>query len=220
MLFLVNASNGNSRAPYGGGFYQNGRGYGQRPDSVAEDYEGRDPRYSYPPRNMRKGSSPLSVGAINENPYPSNGQQPSYDTITTGEGSYSTDIWANSTDPSSQNSSVDRFPIKPEEQPGDNNQGIGYTYGPYSPVAPNYNNEQAFWRGSNGRQQVQYGRSEDQNGDASHHQVRGPAITLKEDRPPVPIKLNTGSNAGERSTPPKRQSWLKRRFSSKRAGSS
>lgn len=154
-------------------------------------------------------------GSNNENLYPSHGHQPSYDTIATGAGSYGTDTWANSTDPSSQNSSVDRFPMKTEESSGDNNRGIGYTNGPYSPVSPNYNNEQTFWKGANGRPQVPYGKSEYLNGSAPNGQSQSPAVQRKEDQPPVPIKLNTGSVIVEHPAPAKRQSWLKRRFSKK-----
>lgn len=214
MLRSVHGANGNNRPHYGGGYYQNGRGYGPRPDSVAEDYEGREPRYSYPPRAMRPGSSPMLSGPNTENIYPSHGHQPSYDTITTGGGSYGTDTRGNSTDPSSQNSSVDRFPTKPEEHSGENNQGIGYSNGPYSPVAPVYSSEQSFWRGANGRPQAPYGRSKYMNGGVDNSQAQSPAVPSKEDRPPVPIKLNTGPDAGAQPTPPpKRQSWLKRRFS-------
>jgi hypothetical protein len=219
----VNGTNGNGRPPYGGGYYQNGRGYNQRPDSVAEDYEGRDPRYSYPPRTARYGSSPMISGSNNENFYPSHGHQPSYDTITTGGGSYGTDTRSygtdtrgNSTDPSSQNSSVDRFPIKPEEYSGDNNQGIGYTNGPFSPVSPSYNNEQTYWKGANGRPQAPYGRNEYMNGGgAINDQLRSPAVPQEDSPPPVPIKFDSGPDADSRPAPSKRQSWLKRRFSKK-----
>jgi hypothetical protein len=210
---IGNSSTGNGRPLNGGGYYQNGRGYGPRPDSVAEDYEGRDPRHSYPPRPMRHVSTPIISGSNLENPYPSHGHQPSYDTITTGEGSYGTETRGNSTDPSSKNSSVDRFPIKSEEYSV--NQGSGYSNGPFSPVAPVYNNEQTFWKGPNGRQQVPYGRSEQWNGGNSNHHIQPPAVPAKISSPPVPTKLDTGLEAGSRPTPPKRQSWLKRRFSKK-----
>jgi hypothetical protein len=43
--------------------------------------------------------------------YPSHGYQQSYDTVTTasGTGSHGTEQWGNSTDPSSENSSLDRI---------------------------------------------------------------------------------------------------------------
>lgn len=209
--------NGNGRSQYGGGYYQNGRGYGQRPDSMAEDYEGRDPRYSYPPRVMRKGSSPMLSGPNAENVYPSHGHQPSYDTITSGGVSYGTDTRGNSTDPSSQNSSVDRFPMRPDEQhSGGNNQGIGYSNGPYSPVSPFYTSEQSFWKGANGRPQAPYGRTEYSNGGVTDNKIQSPSVPQKENLPPAPIKLDTGIDVETRPTPPaKRQSWLKRRFSKK-----
>lgn len=150
-----------------------------------------------------------------ENIYPSHGHQPSYDTITTGGGSYRTDTRGNSTDPSSQNSSVDRFPTKSEEFSGDNNQGIGYTNGPFSSVSPVYSSEQTFWKGANGRPQAPYGRGEYSNGGAGNSQTQSPSVPQKANNPSIPIKLNTGSDAGAPPTPPKRQSWLKRRFSKK-----
>ena len=154
-------------------------------------------------------------GTNTENVYPSHGHQPSYDTLSTGGGSYGTDTRGNSTDPSSQNSSVDRFPTKPEEYPGDNNQGIGYSNGPYSPVSPVYSSQQTFWKGANARPQAPYGRNEYLNGGASNDRIQPPAVLPKETPLPVPIKLDTGSDAGSRPTPAKRQSWLKRRFSRK-----
>ncbi len=152
-----------------------------------------------------------------ENIYPSQGHQPSYDTLTTGEGSYGTDTRGNSTDPSSQNSSVDWFPTKPEEHSSDNNQTIGYSNGPYSPVSPVYSSEQTFWKGANGRPQAPYGRNEYINGGGSNHQTQAPAVLQKEAplSPAAPIKLDTGSDAGSRPIQAKRQSWLKRRFSRK-----
>jgi hypothetical protein len=213
---IGNGSNGNGRPHNGGGYYQNGRGFGPRPDSVAEDYEGRDPRHSYPPRPMRYASSPMISGSNPENTYPSHGHQPSYDTITTGEGSYGIETRGNSTDPSSQNSSVDRFPIKPEEYSGNNSKQVsGYSNGPFSPVAPVYSSEQAFWKGPNGRPQVPYGRSEQWNGGASNQYIQAPPVPAKESPSPVPTKLGIGAEAGPRSSPSKRQSWLKRRFSKK-----
>ncbi|ERF68580.1 hypothetical protein EPUS_04678 [Endocarpon pusillum Z07020] len=216
--FGGNGGNKNGRSQQPGGYYQNGRSYGPRPESVAEDYyEGQDPRHSYPPRPMRHGSSHMMSASSPENIYPSHGHQPSYDTFTTGEGSYGTDTRGNSTDPSSQNSSVDRFPTKPEEYPSDNNQAIGYSNGPYSPVSPVYSSEHSFWKGANGRPQAPYGGTEYMNGGGSNHQTQKPAVLRKEalSPPSAPIKLDTGSDAGSRPTPPKRQSWLKRRFSRK-----
>jgi hypothetical protein len=227
-VLLVNGNSGNvnGRPQYGGGYYQS-RSSGPRPDSVAEDYDGRDTRNSYPPRPMRYGSTPMFSNSNAERIYPSHGHQPSYDTITTVGGSYGTDPRGDSTDPSSQNSSVDRFPLKPEDHSGDSN-GIGYSNGPYSPVSPNYNNEQTYWKGSNGRPQAPYGYS---NGNASNHQIqqsshgysngnpsnsklqKTPIVPQKDDRPTAPIKLDTGFDAGTPPTPPKKQSWLKRRFS-------
>jgi hypothetical protein len=164
---------------------------------------------------MRNGSSPMISGSNPENVYPSHGYQPSYDNITTGGGSYGTDTRGTSTDPSSQNSSVDRFPTKPEEYSGDNNQGIGYSNGPFSPVSPVYSSEQTYWKGANGRPQAPYGRNEYVNGNASNHQIQTPAVPQKKATQPAPIKLDTGTNAGSSPIPLKRQSWLKRRFSKK-----
>lgn len=164
---------------------------------------------------MRNGSSPMLSSSNAENIYPSHGHQPSYDTITTGGGSYGTDTRGNSTDPSSQNSSVDRFPIRSDEHSSSNNQGIGYSNGPYSPVAPVYSSEQSFWKGANARPQAPYGRAEYSNGGAIDNQMQRPVVPQKESLPPTPIKLDTGIENDTRATPPKRQSWLKRRFSKK-----
>lgn len=156
-----------------------------------------------------------SLSNNENNFYPVHGHQPSYDTITTGVGSYGTDTRGNSTGPSSQNSSVDRFPVKPEGDPVANNHGIGYTSGPYSPVSPTYSGEQSFWKGAIGRPQVPYGRNEYSVQGESNDQVQSLAAPQREDPPHTPIKLNTGFDASIRATPPKRQGWLKRRFSRK-----
>jgi hypothetical protein len=242
---VVNGNSGNSRSSFVGGYYQNGRASGYRSDSVFDDYEGRpaDPQYSLPPRASRHGSIAKLASSNSENFYHSHGHQPSYDTIATSRGSYATDGRGTSSDPSSQNSSVDRFPTKPEDLPADNSQSIGYVNGPYSSVAPAYNGEQAFWRGASGRPQAPYGKREyvnNGNGNGNGHghgngfangSANGNSLALNQSTaspppPPkhsspltAPIKLNTGTVIKSEAAPAKRQSWLKRRFSKKSSAS-
>jgi len=87
----------------GGGYYA-----GRHRDSVAES--------SYaapmvgPSRNkfaQRQQSEPMMVRQNGHGVYPSNGYEQSRDTVGTGESS-SSEAWNHSTDPSSENSSIDR----------------------------------------------------------------------------------------------------------------
>ena len=202
----------------GGGYYQSGRNYSSRPQSFADDPEG---RFFNPARTTRPNSVAFVTNSQTDNFYPGHAHQPSYDTITTAAGSYGTDTrGGTSTDPSSQNSSVDRFQVKPDEANGDRTHGGGYANGPYSSVSPPFNQDQSLRKGANGanefngRLQAPFGRADYLNGTA----LAKPQDPVKnpEQQPPTPIKLDTGTNTEiATATPKKRQSWFKRRFSKK-----
>ncbi|CZT17688.1 uncharacterized protein RCC_03525 [Ramularia collo-cygni] len=164
----------------GGGYYG-----GQRPDSMAGG-----PRRH--PNNRMTSDSMM----YNQRPYPHHAQQPSQDT-----GSDSTGPWANSTDPSSENSSIDRIapPAKPYGENGYPQNG--YAHNGYGP---------------NGFQ----GPIPEEGGS---YPMRGgaPAVQAPERRP-IPLgnsgdaPLPSGSlPSTKRPEAEKRKSWLSRRFSKK-----
>lgn len=203
---------------YGNG---NGNGSGTPPsqygNGIANNGNGNGNRRRFGPRN---NSDPALYGHNgSQEVYPSHAQQMSYDTVgSASNGSHATDQWGNSTDPSSENSSIDRVQaptkvVKPDlgETYGFNGFGGGPQF--QGPILeehgqgapgygqPGYGQEQAVARN---------GYSQQGNGAAP------PPPPHKDDRPRVPIKLGAPP-VGSRPPPPvdteKRKSWLKRRFS-------
>ncbi|KAF2719932.1 hypothetical protein K431DRAFT_286241 [Polychaeton citri CBS 116435] len=168
-----------NRSPSG---YDNGYPNGGGPSSS---------RQRYPPR-MQSDHGVRYPG----NP-PQHGYHSSYDTVNTGA-SDSTGPWGNSTDPSSENSSLDRVnaTMKPQD---------GYPAGAY----PNPNGFQGPIPEEQGSGSYNPGYP------AQGMPVQPPAgrrpIALGNSTSSPPTKLPTGS----RPEPEKRKSWLKRRFSKK-----
>lgn len=226
----VLAENGNGPSPNrpvqnGGGGYYGGQGY----------YNGPPPRARYAGNRIQ--SDPQLYG---QRPYPQHGYHQSYDTVNTGvtNGSDSTGPWANSTDPSSENSSIDKGnAVNKPPTPMD----------PYGGYATNgYNGtimeEQAagmygdYWqRNANGQPNNyappgEYGYGQ-QNGyppprDMYARSNSTPALQ-QPSQARRPIQLG-GNSSGDvvnrppanlppqtRKEPEKRQSWLRRRFSKK-----
>ena len=101
---------------------EGGGGYGHRmgpnrPESYTDPYgNSYRPSAAYnppPPRRFgpRNHSDPALYGNNSNGNYYNHNYQPSYDTNTTGSGSgasHGTEPWSNSTDPSSENSSIDK----------------------------------------------------------------------------------------------------------------
>jgi len=138
--------------------------------------------------------------------YPQPGYHQSHDTVISGQtyGSDSTGPWANGTDPSSENSSLDRINATNPQQ--DNVYGGQNGYGGYPRAIP----EDGQY---NLQQQQGYGGG-------------GPVQPPNGQRKPIPL----GGGGGEsdfaapprsnlpsttRPEPEKKKSWLKRRFSKK-----
>lgn len=170
--------------------YANGNGSGYYGGHArAESMAGGSRRL--PPNRM--ASEPMMYGGQRQ--YPQHGYQPSHDT-----GSDSTGPWANSTDPSSENSSIDRI-APPTKQYGENGyQQNGHTQNGYGP---------------NGFQ----GSIPEEGG----YPMRSGAPPVQApERRPIPL-----GNSGDAPPPPgqlpstrrpeqeKRKSWLSRRFSKK-----
>ena len=161
--------------------------------------------------------------------YPSHGYQQSYDTVTSasGTGSHGTDQWGNSTDPSSENSSIDKIHQGPKPDIGESYGFNGFGGAPQlqGPILEEH--------GKNGPAYGQpgYAQSHSVPGAANAYQGNGvppkpPAhVYTREIGPKVPIKLGdtTKSPAYTVVSPQtnpvspggKRKSWLKRRFSKK-----
>ena len=196
---LDNASQANRMSQAGGGGYygsQRGSYYGeqQRP----RGYSGRMP--SEPAMN---GGRPYGQ--------PQHGYHQSYDTVNTGytNGSDSTGPWANSTDPSSENSSIDRnMAMNKPQTPMD---GYGYN----GPIMEE--------QGYDGYPQDGYGAPPQMPPQARYS--GGPVQQPQGERRPIPLgnttngesyqggALPSNKSAGAGAKQDKRKSWLKRRFS-------
>lgn len=179
----VGFDNGAAQNRYANG---NGGGYygGQRAESMAGGGPRRHP-------NNRMGSDPMLYG---QRPYPP--QHAHHQSMDTG--SDSTGPWANSTDPSSENSSVDRIPVaKPHGENGYSPNG--YAHNGYGP---------------NGYQ----GAIPEEGG----YPMRGGAPPVQApERRPIPLG-NSGDAPPPANLPStkrpeqeKRKSWFGRRFSKK-----
>ena len=211
-----------------GGYYGNRNGHG-RPDSYY-DSAGAPPnpngrRVGVVPRNH---SDPALYGHNgNQGIYPLHGQQASYDTVgSASNGSHATDQWGNSTDPSSENSSIDRVQATTKPDLGEAYGFNGFGGAPQfqGPILEEHG------QGSPAYGQPGYGRAPAANGNGNGYPYRGngsapPPPPHKDDRPPrVPVKLGAPAPGarrqlpvGNRPPPPvapeKRRSWLKRTFS-------
>lgn len=185
--------------------YMDGRSTGMmRPDSYYNTGDnGAGPSNGYYPnraRYPRTASEPhFNGGGV----YPPNGNPQSYETVTTGSGS--SDPAGYSTDPSSENSSVDRVAPLPPKEPAE-------TYG----FAGFGNNPQYLPPGSGLIEQYNSGGPVQQG---NGYQNQGPPpLPRKESAPRVPIKLGaTSGNAQPTAQRPgageKRKSWFGKRFS-------
>ncbi|KAI9708008.1 MAG: hypothetical protein M1812_008142 [Candelaria pacifica] len=215
-------NNSNQRMPQDGGYY-GGRAGPSRPDSFIDNYTS-----SNQSRGVRFGQRMNSEPALNSynnshGIYPSHGYQPSQDTVTTGvsNGSHGTDQWGNSTDPSSENSSIDRMHQVGKPDTGDNYGLNGFGGAPQfqGPILEEY-----------GQGQPGYGYQApvDNQAEAQGHQggigplAASPQVPPKENEPRTVIKLGSLSGAVGSSNPQtmpsvdvgeKRKSWFKKRFS-------
>lgn len=144
------------------------------------------------------------------------GNQQSYETVTTASGSGSSDPAGYSTDPSSENSSVDRVTPQPLKDLGESYGFNGFGAHPQIQPPGAHLQEQDVANGSNGAQRQGNG----------YPNQRPPPVPRKEGPVGrVPIKLNPSSgnvgvgglNPGQRpGAGEKRKSWFGKRFS--RAG--
>ena len=185
-----------------------GRSNGMRPDSYYNTGDnGAGPSNGYYPnraRYPRTASEPHfgNGGSV----YPPNGNPQSYETVTTGSGS-SGDPAGYSTDPSSENSSVDRVAPLPPKEPVEIYGFTGFGNSPqYLPPGSGLNEQYI----SNG--------GPVQQGNGYQNQGPPPVPRKESTGPRVPIKLGaTSGNAQPMEKRPgageKRKSWFGKRFS-------
>lgn len=195
------------------------------------------------PSPYRGSTAPMSSQPVYEyDGYPSHGYHESYDTVYTGEssGSQSTEPWTNSTDPSSENSSMDR--VQPyatnkmeHDAYGQNGRMYGYPQNGHGGYQQNGQNGYQQ-NGQNGYQQNHLQQAYPQQYPAARPSQMSngagsmaPPAPSHVSQPRQPIRLNAnGMDAGPKPAAPpsngpklqkkpsdsgKHKSWLKRRFS-------
>ncbi|MCJ1311146.1 hypothetical protein MMC25_004816 [Agyrium rufum] len=214
----------------GGGYYGN-RGWNSRPESYVGDYYNNNG----PPQGRRFGPRTQSDPALygqNSELYPTHNYQKSYDTVTTAaSGSHATDQYANSTNPSSENSSVDRIQ-QPSKDLGEQYGFSGFGGAPplQGPILEEHRQGNPLY-GQPGYGQRQGGlhAGTAYQGNSAAPPPPPPHDQPAVSRPRVPMKLGktpptqgqsnsySSQTSPESPTPPegKRRSWLMRRFSKK-----
>lgn len=208
-----------SEAP--AGYYNNRVGMG-RPDSFVDNHGNGYTQPGYGRRiSQRVHSDPALYGTNSHSLYPAHGYQQSYDTVASASGneSHNTDPWGNSTDPSSENSSIDRVQApKPDAAENYGFNGFG--------GAPQFQGPILEESGVNSPSYGQFGYGQNQNQNLTKGSPLSPRNVGPPAPPPhgtpyqipakIPIKLGT-SPSSDRPLPSapgeKRKSWLKRRFS-------
>ena len=204
-----------------GGYYGNRMSVG-RPDNFVENYGNTSGQPSSSRRfSQRVNSDPALYGSNSQSLCPAHGHHQSYDTVASASGneSHGTDQWGNSTDPSSENSSIDRLqqqPPKSEIADAYGFNGFGGALQLHGPIleehglgAPTYG-------------QPGYGQPLNVANRGHPYQGNGippappPHAPRKDDLAREPIKLGNAplteispSNANAE----KRKSWLRKRFS-------
>lgn len=224
-----------SHSPYNGG-----RGHYPRNG----DY------YQPRPNPYRNASAPLGPPPVSEyDEFPPQPYRESHDTSYTREsnGYSSSEPWGNSTDPSSENSSVDRIHATMKPDYGDaygyaqnapervsprhdaiqeeyGHDGTGYTQGHYDPAYTQQHNPASYGANGHAARSTQEARSMPPPAAPAHvQQPQRNVIPLGEtDRPPPPPPKHNklqAQNPLQRqiSAEGKRKSWLSRKFS-KREG--
>ncbi|MCJ1380335.1 hypothetical protein MMC17_003438 [Xylographa soralifera] len=211
-----------------GGYYGNPIS-NSRPESYVDNGAHQPGHHSqarrFGPRNV---SDPALYGKNSNNGvYPTHGYQQSYDTVTSGTGSHATDQWGTSTDPSSENSSVDKINQAPKPDLAEAYGFSGFGGAPQfqGPILEEHG------QGAPAYGQPGYGQSQGRPSPSRAYQGNGippappPHAVLKDSSSRVPIKLGTSSGTGSYTNgtsqggrtdgSEKRKSWLKRRFSKK-----
>lgn len=233
MLFSLGGPNGSSIRPkYSQEFYNSGRPNGFRPDSYAENrgiYNGMSRPDSYYDNNSRPSNGyypsraryPRTASEPQFNSgtgiYPVQGTQQSYETVTTASGSGSSgDPLGYSTDPSSDNSSLDRIqpPSVPEHNFANGLNNYGFTQN--NQVANYASNGYGGYSGKQGDMPMMTGVYQSPVGGPPPP----PRKEIAQGPPRVPIKLGSSAASGPTTyqaprpgAGEKRKSWFGKRFS-------
>ena len=202
-----------------GGTY--GRGLGTRPRSYADNH-GHSPNQSRRfGQASRVVSDPALYGQNSHGVYPSHGYQQSYDTVASASnGSGATDQWGNSTDPSSENSSIDRVQPAPKPELGEQYGFNGFGGAPQfqGPILEEHGTDSpAYGQPGYGQSHAAARSGFPFQGNDLPPPPPPPHVNQRQPAPRTPIKLG-GSAPPANGSPPtpsseKRKSWLKRRFS-------
>jgi len=194
--------------------YVDGRQNGMtRPDSYYNGGDSNGPSNGYYPNRARYPRTASEPHFNNPGVYPVPGNQQSYETVTTASGSGSSGEQAGYlTDPSSENSSVDRITPLPVKEPGENYGFNGFGGNPqFQPPGVGLQQDPYRVNGSNGAQR---------QGNGYPNQGPPPVPRKENTIPRVPIKL--GASSGNVGSPnvlqrpaagEKRKSWFGKRFS-------
>lgn len=228
--YYANQGPTDDRSRYHQNSYYGARSYPRRPESTQmerpggmgrpDSYYGMDnggPNNAYYPNQARH---PRAANGV----YPAPGGQPSYETVTTASGSGSSlEPAGYLTDPSSDNSSLDRMAAvaAAKEKPSETYGLDGFGQIPQFAPPGSHLELQYSWNGAQQQQQRQgNGYSNQGATPPPPPQKGGMGVTAPIRR--VPIKLgSTGGNAGPSIPTPtkpvaaaeKRKSWFGRRFS-------
>lgn len=197
-----------------------------RPDSYI-DNNGHSPIQPNHGRKFGPGhrvsSDPVMYGNSSRGGvYPSHGYQQSYDTVASASanGSGATEQWGNSTDPSSENSSIDKVPQAPKPDLGEAYGFSGFGGAPPSqgPILEEHGSDSPAYG------QPGYGHSHPGMPGGVPFQGNGatpppppPHGTQRQNAPRTPIRLGSSGQSpvspSSATSKDKRKSWLKRRFS-------
>ncbi|KAL8950763.1 MAG: hypothetical protein Q9222_003218 [Ikaeria aurantiellina] len=203
------------------GYYSNRMSTG-RPDSYADIYGS---GLSQPAHGRRFGqrvhSDPALYGNNSQGLYPAHGYHQSYDTMASASGneSHNTDPWGNSTDPSSENSSIDRVQQAPKPDPAETYGFNGFGGAPHfqGPILEEYGmNDPVYGQAANQGQPQKSNNGLPPQTKNAYPPTPPPHVPPKQAPPRVPIKLGNSTvreNASPNGGSEKRKSWLKRRFS-------
>lgn len=207
---------------------ENGGYYGHRmsiarPDSFIETY-GASNQYPNSRRlSQRVNSDTALPSQNNSHVYPYGYQQPTEASgSSSANESHGTDQWGNLTDPSSENSSIDKVQQAPKPDLGEIYGFSGFGGAPQfqGPILEEHGQDEAACG------QLKYGHSQGIAGGGYPYQGKRaaneapppppPHASPKEDVHRVPIKLGSSPISASTSPSPtgdKRKSWLRRRFS-------
>lgn len=163
-------------------------------------------------------SDPTLYGHNSQNTYPLPTYPQSYDTggSVSANDSHGTDQWGNSTDPSSENSSIDR--VQPAQKPD-----LGEVYGfngfggaPQfqGPILEEHGKDAPAYGQPGYGQSPTAGAGQPYQGNGASTRS-APHGRAKENTPKAPIKLGNSTAAilSSSASTEKKKSWLRRRFS-------